>query len=227
MLSGYGNTAMRAAAEQAGASLFLTKPISNLALRQAILPLLGAASVGAGGEFRMEASARAVAGVWRDTGTGAGTQAAGDLSARQCRRQNLHADPTGSAEVSPRNSASAARPRRRQRIREIRRRVRFSNSAASKRCAAAASAAKPNMPAMPANSCDRSAMQARVRGRVDHRRSPAAGPPLCASGPASAAPSRRNSCREPVVPAHRNRTLAAREAARAGVATGNALHDRQ
>ena len=45
MLSGYGNPAMRAAAEQAGASLFLTKPISNLALMQAILPLLGAASV--------------------------------------------------------------------------------------------------------------------------------------------------------------------------------------
>jgi CheY-like chemotaxis protein len=45
MLSGYGNTAMRAAAKRAGANLFLTKPISNLALMQAILPLLGAAPV--------------------------------------------------------------------------------------------------------------------------------------------------------------------------------------
>ena len=89
MLSGYGNTAMRAAAEQAGANLFLTKPISNLALRQAILPLLGADFGGAGGEFRMEAPARAVAGVWRDKGTGTGTQAARDISARQCLRETL------------------------------------------------------------------------------------------------------------------------------------------
>jgi CheY-like chemotaxis protein len=45
MLSGYANTEIRAAAEQAGANLFLAKPISNLTLRQAILPLLGATSV--------------------------------------------------------------------------------------------------------------------------------------------------------------------------------------
>ncbi|HSZ90368.1 MAG TPA: response regulator [Acetobacteraceae bacterium] len=45
MLSGYASAAMRAAAEQAGANLFLVKPISNLALKQAILPLLGATSV--------------------------------------------------------------------------------------------------------------------------------------------------------------------------------------
>ncbi len=41
MLSGHSDTAMRAAAEQVGANLFLAKPISNFALRQAILPLLG------------------------------------------------------------------------------------------------------------------------------------------------------------------------------------------
>ena len=89
MLSGYASAAMRAAAEQAGANLFLVKPISNLALKQAILPLLGATSGTAGGEFRMEAPARAVASVWRGKGTGAGTQGAGDLSARQCLHETL------------------------------------------------------------------------------------------------------------------------------------------
>ncbi len=51
MLSGYGNTATRAAAEQVGANLFLTKPISNFALRQAILPLLGVGLVGQAASF--------------------------------------------------------------------------------------------------------------------------------------------------------------------------------
>ncbi len=41
ILSGHRSAAMRAAAEQAGANLFLAKPISSFAFRQAILPLLG------------------------------------------------------------------------------------------------------------------------------------------------------------------------------------------
>jgi CheY-like chemotaxis protein len=45
MLSGYGNDRIRTAAEQAGASLFLAKPISNLDLKQALLPLVGAVPV--------------------------------------------------------------------------------------------------------------------------------------------------------------------------------------
>jgi CheY-like chemotaxis protein len=51
MLSGYGNDRIRAAAAQAGASLFLAKPISNLDLRQAILPLVGTASVESSASF--------------------------------------------------------------------------------------------------------------------------------------------------------------------------------
>jgi CheY-like chemotaxis protein len=51
MLSGYGNDRIRAAAEQAGASLFLAKPISNLDLKQGILPLVGTASVETAASF--------------------------------------------------------------------------------------------------------------------------------------------------------------------------------
>jgi two-component system chemotaxis response regulator CheY len=51
MLSAHASESVRAAAKQAGATLFLAKPISNQTLKEGILPLLGSASAGQTASF--------------------------------------------------------------------------------------------------------------------------------------------------------------------------------